>query len=136
MASGVECLPNIVTTPSSGWSALNTSFLASLRYTYADPCSRNYPCMVCFEKSQRKLVCLWGRTSICSKVLIVRVLTSPQSERSYYESKQMDVDYQLARNALKGPGGPFEGWIASGREWEDFDSTGNVLATLPRRVHG
>ena len=38
----------------------------------------------------------------------------------------MDTGYAAAKLALKGSGGPFKGWITSGREWEEFDVDGTV----------
>ncbi|TBU32012.1 adenosine deaminase/editase [Dichomitus squalens] len=47
-------------------------------------------------------------------------------ERTYYQSKQSDAEYRMAKAALKGPGGPFEGWVISGREWEQFNVDGSL----------
>ena len=53
---------------------------------------------------------------------------SPDSE-SYYTCKHRDPGYNATRAALKGAGGPFEGWITSGREWEEFDAEGTCSET-------
>ncbi|KAI0370168.1 hypothetical protein BV20DRAFT_944448 [Pilatotrama ljubarskyi] len=50
--------------------------------------------------------------------------TTVVSSGTYYETKQKASAYQKAKAALKGPGGPFEGWIMSGKEWESFDVNG------------
>ena len=46
---------------------------------------------------------------------------------SYYAAKRLDTAYQAARSALKGPVGPFSGWLVSGRGWESFNSEGRLL---------
>jgi tRNA-specific adenosine deaminase 1 len=33
------------------------------------------------------------------------------------------TQYQMAKKCLLGQGRPFSGWIQSGAEWENFDST-------------
>ncbi|PIL36863.1 hypothetical protein GSI_00553 [Ganoderma sinense ZZ0214-1] len=43
-------------------------------------------------------------------------------KHTYFEAKQCDAGYSAARAILKGSGGPFEGWVTSGREWEEFTS--------------
>ncbi|KAI0751461.1 hypothetical protein C8Q80DRAFT_1099847 [Daedaleopsis nitida] len=48
---------------------------------------------------------------------------------SYFETKQVDPLYTQARKILKGPGGPFEGWVVSGHTWEDFNVYGNCITT-------
>lgn len=46
---------------------------------------------------------------------------------TYHDAKALsDPDFQVARTALKGPSGPFAGWVVSGREWESFDVEGKV----------
>ncbi|KAI0637911.1 hypothetical protein C8Q77DRAFT_1048613 [Trametes polyzona] len=44
---------------------------------------------------------------------------------TYYEAKRMASAYQSAKRALRGPGGPFEGWIVSGVDWESFTVDGS-----------
>ncbi|KAI0676970.1 hypothetical protein C8Q78DRAFT_960313 [Trametes maxima] len=39
---------------------------------------------------------------------------------TYYQSKCQASEYQDAKKALKGLGGPFEGWVVSGESWEVF----------------
>ncbi|KAI0824679.1 hypothetical protein BC628DRAFT_1410806 [Trametes gibbosa] len=46
--------------------------------------------------------------------------------RTYYRSKREALDYQSAKAALRGTGGPFEGWVVSGKEWESFDDDGAI----------
>ncbi|KAI9066359.1 adenosine deaminase/editase [Trametes sanguinea] len=48
------------------------------------------------------------------------------SSQSYHLSKQEASTYQMAKRTLRGPGGPFEGWIISGERWESFDAHGLV----------
>ncbi|KAH8118517.1 hypothetical protein DFH11DRAFT_1686674 [Phellopilus nigrolimitatus] len=45
---------------------------------------------------------------------------------TYYEAKKSDVAFQAARHALKGPKGPFAGWVVSGKPWESFDIESHV----------
>ena len=54
-------------------------------------------------------------------------------ETTYHEAKanamsdsEFRNDFQAVRAALKGPGGPFAGWVVSGHEWESFNVEGNV----------
>ncbi|KAM5534870.1 hypothetical protein V8D89_011425 [Ganoderma adspersum] len=54
------------------------------------------------------------------KEVAVKLDVSMVVEHTYYEAKQHHADYSEARAILKGPGGPFEGWVISGREWEEF----------------
>ncbi|KAH9927137.1 uncharacterized protein BXZ73DRAFT_49150 [Epithele typhae] len=50
---------------------------------------------------------------------------------SYEGCKRRDPDYERARQALKGPGGPFEGWVLSGKAHEQFDIDGAPAAPPP-----
>ncbi|KAI5124777.1 hypothetical protein M0805_005411 [Coniferiporia weirii] len=51
----------------------------------------------------------------------------PRPDETYYDVKQSDTAYCAARSALKGPGGPFAGWVVSGEPWESFDAEGNIV---------
>ncbi|KAI0650132.1 hypothetical protein C8Q79DRAFT_998051 [Trametes meyenii] len=52
------------------------------------------------------------------------------SHGTYYQSKRQASEYQSAKKALKGLGGPFEGWVVSGESWEAFYVDGSFeLAT-------
>ncbi|KAI0771964.1 hypothetical protein BD413DRAFT_604099 [Trametes elegans] len=46
-------------------------------------------------------------------------ITIPKS-LTYYDCKREASEYQALKLALKGPGGPFEGWVTSGQRWENF----------------
>ncbi|OCH95972.1 hypothetical protein OBBRIDRAFT_719630, partial [Obba rivulosa] len=45
---------------------------------------------------------------------------------TYYAEKQSVAEYQTAKTALLGSGGPFAGWVTSGANWESFDKDGTV----------
>ena len=82
-------------------------------------------------------------------MLEILPLTARLRRETYHEAKQFDIAHREARRMLKGPGGPFEGWILTGPEWEQFyaDGTrltlsngaetvaGSLLASPPREVH-
>ncbi|EJD01278.1 uncharacterized protein FOMMEDRAFT_141947 [Fomitiporia mediterranea MF3/22] len=51
--------------------------------------------------------------------------------RSYHTAKQSDPAYTRARSLVKGPGGPFAGWIVSGEQYEAFDVDGDILGEIP-----
>ncbi|THG99538.1 hypothetical protein EW145_g7246 [Phellinidium pouzarii] len=46
---------------------------------------------------------------------------------TYHRAKRSDVAFQLARSALKGPDGPFAGWVISGEPWESFGVEGEII---------
>jgi len=46
---------------------------------------------------------------------------------SYLDLKLLSKEYQSAKTKLMGKGGPFEGWILSGAEWQRFNINGEVL---------
>ncbi|KAJ8487737.1 hypothetical protein ONZ51_g4008 [Trametes cubensis] len=46
---------------------------------------------------------------------------------TYHLAKCAASGYQTAKKALKGPGGPFEGWVTSGEKWERFDLSGTLI---------
>jgi len=46
---------------------------------------------------------------------------------TYFEAKHSNKEYAAVQSTLKGPPGPFGGWVVSGRPWESFDSEGNVM---------
>ncbi|OCB87454.1 hypothetical protein A7U60_g5359 [Sanghuangporus baumii] len=46
---------------------------------------------------------------------------------TYHDAKQSNSHFQIARSALKGPAGPFAGWLVSGKKWDSFDVEGNIL---------
>lgn len=45
---------------------------------------------------------------------------------TYYDTKQMMVDYQACKFMLQGPEGPFSGWVKSGVQWQSFRQDGTV----------
>lgn len=45
---------------------------------------------------------------------------------TYYQAKRSCALFAAARVALKGPEGPFAGWVFSGEQWESFNSEGEV----------
>ncbi|KAL1946734.1 hypothetical protein VTO73DRAFT_14838 [Trametes versicolor] len=49
------------------------------------------------------------------------------SSGTYHGSKRTASVYQAAKLSLKGPGGPFEGWVTSGKDWENFDAIGATV---------
>lgn len=52
----------------------------------------------------------------------------PSDHDSYLYVKLLSEDYQRAKAKLTGKGGPFEGWIFSGVEWQRFNVNGEVLS--------
>ena len=42
----------------------------------------------------------------------------------YREAKLSIRDYKDAKETLRGPGGPFAGWVRSGAHWDCFDGNG------------
>lgn len=46
---------------------------------------------------------------------------------SYLDLKLLSKEYQSAKIKLMGRGGPFEGWILNGAEWQRFNVNGEVL---------
>ncbi|GJE84920.1 adenosine deaminase/editase [Phanerochaete sordida] len=46
---------------------------------------------------------------------------SQLADATYRGAKDYSEAYQQAKNALRGPGGPFAGWIRSGVQYEDFN---------------
>ena len=69
--------------------------------------------------------------SFPSKLPWLKVKKGSDSRRisiSYHTLKQTAKEYADARLALKGPGGPFAGWIISGKTWESFDKDGQIIA--------
>ncbi|KAI0356529.1 hypothetical protein OH77DRAFT_1477651 [Trametes cingulata] len=55
------------------------------------------------------------------------------SPGTYCEAKNEASQYQAAKTSLKGPGGPFEGWVVSGQEWESFYIDGSLREEKPRK---
>ncbi|KAG8964184.1 hypothetical protein FRC03_002128 [Tulasnella sp. 419] len=45
----------------------------------------------------------------------------PLSSGTYFESKQLAKEYQNIKHILRGSAGPLNGWVISGKQWEDFD---------------
>ncbi|KAF5322436.1 hypothetical protein D9619_001060 [Psilocybe cf. subviscida] len=45
---------------------------------------------------------------------------------TYLAIKRASAEYQAARLKLMGEEGPFSGWLATGAEWQKFDSSGEV----------
>ena len=41
----------------------------------------------------------------------------------YCEAKTSVTEYQQAKMALRGPDGPFSGWVKTGTQWEKFKLT-------------
>ncbi|KLO06351.1 hypothetical protein SCHPADRAFT_910400 [Schizopora paradoxa] len=58
---------------------------------------------------------------------VMELLRRPKPKGSYHICKQSNPDYGIVRKALKGPDGPFHGWVISGVEWESFDVDGNIV---------
>lgn len=56
---------------------------------------------------------------------MMQPLQRPNLKESYHTWKRSNHDYDLARQVLKGKGGPFHGWVVSGAQWESFDVEGN-----------
>jgi tRNA-specific adenosine deaminase 1 len=52
----------------------------------------------------------------------------PSDHDSYLYVKLLSEDYQRAKAKLTGKGGPFEGWIFSGVEWQRFNVNGEALS--------
>lgn len=46
---------------------------------------------------------------------------------SYRAAKDNASNYQEAKHALRGPGAPFSGWVASGVEHDTFDWNGQKV---------
>lgn len=40
------------------------------------------------------------------------------------------ADYQEAKRVLMGEGGPFSGWIKTGKEWENFNLQGEISGRI------
>ncbi|KAI0332479.1 hypothetical protein GY45DRAFT_1246721 [Cubamyces sp. BRFM 1775] len=51
---------------------------------------------------------------------------------TYHLAKCAASGYQAAKRALKGPGGPFGGWVTSGENWESFDLNGSLRPELAK----
>ena len=82
-------------------------------------------------------------------MLEILPLTARLRRETYHEAKQFDIAYREARRMLKGPGGPFEGWVLTGPEWEQFYADGrrstfadgaetvadSLLASSPCEMH-
>jgi hypothetical protein len=67
--------------------------------------------------------------SIVSHIaLFSKMLTSDRSTTSYFEVKQSNPDYCIAKQALIGESCPFSGWRGSGVEWESFNDKGECTA--------
>lgn len=45
---------------------------------------------------------------------------------TYFAAKHTSTDYQAAKQAMTGNGGPFAGWVRSGAPWESFDLRGEI----------
>ena len=52
-------------------------------------------------------------------------------EGSYFMAKQDATAYQAAKHALSGEGGPFSGWVKSGRHTEEFNWRGERTVPWP-----
>ncbi|KAG8753333.1 hypothetical protein FRC12_011577 [Ceratobasidium sp. 428] len=50
---------------------------------------------------------------------------------SYYRLKRVEGanEYQSIKNVLRSEGAPLQGWLVSGREWEDFEVENNRLGS-------
>ncbi|KAL5527549.1 hypothetical protein ACEPAG_6350 [Sanghuangporus baumii] len=57
---------------------------------------------------------------------ILNIPTYPPGT-TYHDVKQSNSQFQIARSALKGPAGPFAGWLVSGKKWESFDAEGGIF---------
>jgi tRNA-specific adenosine deaminase 1 len=51
---------------------------------------------------------------------------------TYLEAKHSLVDYQAAKNALRGEGAPFAGWLHTGSSWDEFTLDGPNQATCSK----
>jgi tRNA-specific adenosine deaminase 1 len=54
---------------------------------------------------------------------VTHYLLLRSQEMTYHQTKENMTQYQMAKKCLLGQGRPFSGWIQSGAEWENFDST-------------
>lgn len=65
---------------------------------------------------------------LCSLVSLEMVysINTYRSSMTYYQAKRSCALFAAARVALKGPEGPFAGWVFSGEQWESFNSEGEV----------
>jgi hypothetical protein len=43
---------------------------------------------------------------------------------TYFQTKQLITDYQVAKCTLLGAGGLLSGWIRGGAQWESFNVNG------------
>ncbi|KAH6915279.1 adenosine deaminase/editase [Coprinopsis sp. MPI-PUGE-AT-0042] len=78
------------------------------------------------EKSRSKL-CRLSMYELCAQVLGLQGREDLEpKELPYLEAKALAGEYQIAKEALLGPQGPFVGWIRTGSQYQVFDRTGHV----------
>ncbi|EIN10316.1 hypothetical protein PUNSTDRAFT_132408 [Punctularia strigosozonata HHB-11173 SS5] len=57
----------------------------------------------------------------------------PTFHRTYRDAKDACVTYQAAKAMLRGPAGPFAGWVVSGKEWDRFGPDGEYVEVEDER---